>query len=225
MKISIIIPCFNEAGFIKKTIENCINLQGDFEIIVVDGGSQDSTIADIQDFQAIKLLSSGKGRARQMNFGAKKAQGEILLFLHADTLLPEKTYTLIRNQFQQKNFIGGSFRLKLDTKHPLLEFYTWCSRYSLEFFTYGDHGIFITRKVFEEIAGYREMPFMEDIEIQKRLRRKGKFKKLDDYVITSGRRFQKNGTFKQLCIDVIIVCLYKIGIPPAKLKPFYTDHG
>lgn len=225
LKISIIIPCLNEARFLPKTIENCKRLEGNFEIIVVDGGSSDGTITAIQKFEDVKLFASNQGRAVQMNYGAKKATGEILLFLHADTLLPHKTYTLITNQLQKKNFIGGSFRLKLDKKDVFLKFYSWCSRFNLEFFTYGDHGIFMKRDVFMDIEGFKEIPFMEDIEIQKRLHRKGKFKKLNDYVVTSGRRFEKNGTFKQLCIDVILVGLYNLGIPPRKLKPFYLNHS
>lgn len=202
-----------------------MKLPGNFEIIVVDGGSSDETLAGIQNYENVKLFASDQGRAVQMNYGAKKAEGDILLFLHADTLLPYKTFTLITKQLQKKNFIGGSFRLKLDKKDFFLNFYSWCSRFSLEFFTYGDHAFFITKEIFEAIDGYREIPFMEDIEVQKRLRKKGKFKKLNDYVVTSGRRFEKNGTFKQLCVDVILVCLYNLGMPPRKLKRFYPNYS
>ncbi|AVR45099.1 glycosyltransferase [Christiangramia fulva] len=224
MKVSIIIPCLNEAPFLPNTIENCLGLEGDFEIIVIDGGSRDQTETVARSYDNVKFFRSPKGRSLQMNYGAKKAQGSVLLFLHADTLLPADAYLLIKKRLQKKGHIGGSFRLKLDTPHPFLKLYTWCSRFSLEFFTYGDHGIFIKKEVFEEIGGFREIPLMEDIEIQKRLRKKGKFKKLSKYVITSGRRFEKNGTVKQLIIDVLLVALYNIKVPPAKLKRFYSDH-
>lgn len=223
IKISIVIPCLNEAGFLEKTIENCLKLQGNFEIIVVDGGSIDDTLSIAKEFKNVKIFNSNKGRAAQMNYGAKKANGAVFLFLHADTFLPKNTYNLITKHLQKPEYIGGSFRLLLDKPHPFLNFYTWCSRFSLEFFTYGDHAIFVKKEVFKVIGGFKTISFMEDIEIQKRLRQKGKFKKLKDYVLTSGRRFEKNGTIRQLVIDVSLVLFYNLSVPPNKLKRFYKD--
>lgn len=223
MKISIIIPCFNEEDYLHKTLEHILDLEGDFETIVVDGGSSDNTLRIARRFKGIRAVNSDKGRANQMNYGAKMANGDILLFLHADTYLPPAAYESITAHLQNPGYIGGSFMLKLDKKHIALKFYTWCSRFSLEFFTYGDHAIFVKREVFTEIGGYKNINFMEDVEIQKRLRRAGKFKKLDTAVTTSARRFIKEGTIKQLVIDVLLVGLYKVGVPPHKLKRFYKD--
>ncbi|MGJ8591725.1 MAG: TIGR04283 family arsenosugar biosynthesis glycosyltransferase [Aquaticitalea sp.] len=220
MKISIIIPAINEEGYLEKTLSHTLKLIGDFEIIVVDGGSTDDTQKISQGFKSVKTLVSGKGRANQMNHGAMNANGEIFLFLHADTLLPQNTYQKIINRLQKPGHIGGSFRLRLDKPHPILKFYTWCSRFSLEFFTYGDHCIFIRNTIFKEIEGFKKMPFMEDVEIQKRLRKKGKFKKLKASVLTSGRRFEKAGTIRQLITDALLVFLYKLGISPIQLKQF-----
>ncbi|MBZ9730867.1 TIGR04283 family arsenosugar biosynthesis glycosyltransferase [Salegentibacter sp. JZCK2] len=225
IKISIIIPCLNEASFLEKTIGNCLKLQGNFEIIVVDGGSGDNTVGIARSFSIVKIFTSKKGRASQLNFGAKEAEGEVLLFLHADTFLPENTYSLITEQLEKSKHIGGSFRLRIDKLHPLLNLYSWCSRFSLEFFTYGDHAIFVKQEIFKSIGGFKTISFMEDIEIQRRLRKRGKFKKVKDYVLTSGRRFEKNGTFKQLALDVFLVCLYNLSIHPNHLKRFYSDHG
>ncbi len=225
LKISIIIPCLNEAGFIEKTLERCLKLQGNFEIILVDGGSTDHTVNIAKKISYIKIFIAEKGRAKQMNYGSKKAEGDILLFLHADTFLPENTFNLIHRQFKKPETVGGSFRLKFDKPHRFLNLYTWFSRFSLEFFTYGDHAFFIKKEIFDTIGGYKFIPFMEDIEIQKRLRKKGKFKKVKEYVVTSGRRFEKNGTTKQLVIDVILVCLYNLSISPRQLKQFYADHN
>jgi len=102
-----------------------------------------------------------------------------------------------------KDGVSGEDTLRLDKPHPFLNFYTWCSRFSLEFFTYGDHAIFVKKEVFKAIGGFKAISFMEDIEIQKRLRQKGKFKKLKGYVLTSGRRFEKNGTIRQLIIEAM----------------------
>lgn len=225
MTVSVIIPTLNEQHYIKKTICCLKSLSGSFEIIVVDGGSEDATVEIVGAHRDIQLLVSKKGRAHQMNRGAALAKGEILLFLHADTLLPANAYPKIIAHMEKTNTIGGSFYLNLDKKHHLLRFYSWCSKLSLEFFTYGDHAIFVKKNVFDSIGGYKPFIFMEDVEIQKRLRKAGKFKKLNAAVTTSARRFEKTGTFRQLLLDVILVAAYKLGVPPDRLKIFYQDHS
>ncbi|WP_235923519.1 TIGR04283 family arsenosugar biosynthesis glycosyltransferase [Psychroflexus aurantiacus] len=222
--MSIIIPVYNEEASIAEVLEHCLKLKGHFEIIVVDGGSQDLTLEKAKRFETISLFKTSKGRARQMNFGAQQARGDILLFLHADTFLPEDAYASILELCKHPEVIGGSFRLIMKDSHPIFKFYKWCSQFSLEFFTYGDHGIFVKTKIFKAINGYKNIDFMEDVEIQKRLRKQGKFKKLKTSVITSNRRFQKNGIYRQLATDVILVVLFKLGISPHRLKQYYPDH-
>jgi rSAM/selenodomain-associated transferase 2 len=224
MTISIIIPCLNEAEFIEKTLNHLISLPGNFEIIVVDGGSEDRTISMVKEFPMVKLISSAKGRGIQMNHGAKIAKGEVLLFLHADTFLPGNAYSSVLAFMQNRKNVGGSFYLILDKDHMLLNFYSWCSKLSLEFFTYGDHGIFIRKTVFEQIGGYKDIPFMEDVEIQKRLRKAGRFKKLNSAVTSSARRFEKTGTARQFFLDLLLILSFKLGVSPVKLKKFYKDH-
>lgn len=224
MLISIIIPALNEEKYIAEVLEHCLELSGHFEIIVVDGGSHDQTISLTKAFESVKVLKTSKGRANQMNYGAQHAHGEILLFLHADTFLPEDAYASIIGLCQQDKVIAGSFRLIMKDKHPIFKFYRWCSQFSTEFFTYGDHGIFIRNKTFKTISGYKNIDFMEDVEIQKRLRKQGKFRKLKSSVVTSNRRFQKNGVIYQLMIDTLLVILFKLGVPPNKLKHCYPDN-
>lgn len=225
MKVSVIIPCLNEEGYLDKTLEYVHNLPGNFEIIVVDGGSTDETLKIAERFESVKATVSEKGRANQMNHGAKMATGEILLFLHADTFLPATAYKAITDHLEKHNHIGGSFLLKLDSNHLIFQFYTWCSKLSYEFFTYGDHGIFMKKDVFERIGGYKSIPFMEDVEIQKRLRRAGKFRKLNTAVTTSARRFKRVGTIKQMIMNVLLVGLFKVGVSPIRLKKLYKNHG
>ena len=225
MKLSIIIPSLNEEKYIRKTLDNLASLKGNFEVLVVDGGSTDHTLQLVQQFPWVKILSSEKGRAVQMNLGAKSASGEVLLFLHADTLLPPNAYQVVLEHLKDNNMIGGSFFLQFDNDHPVLNFYSWCSKINLEFFTYGDHGIFVRRNVFKKISGYKNVPFMEDVEIQRRLRREGKFRKVKCGVKTSARRFQKIGMIRQMILNVFLVFLFKVGVPPAKLKVYYKDHA
>lgn len=224
MRISIIIPALNEGKCIAEVLEHTLKLEGHFEVIVVDGGSHDRTVEVAKGFEDVTVLQSAKGRAIQMNYGARKASGDILLFLHADTFLPKNFYTAILNLCNRENVIGGSFRLKMNDSHFIFKFYKWCSQFSLEFFTYGDHALFMKTETFKFINGYQNIPFMEDVEIQKRLRREGKFQKLTSEVITSNRRFQKNGVFKQLLVDTVLVILFKLGVSPEKLKRFYPDN-
>ncbi|MCM4157952.1 TIGR04283 family arsenosugar biosynthesis glycosyltransferase [Gramella sp. AN32] len=225
MKISIIIPALNEEGYLEKTLSHTLKLKGNFEIIVVDGGSTDHTQAIAEGFNPVQTLVAGKGRANQMNHGALHAKGEIFLFLHADTVLPQNVYQEITGQLRKPGHIGGSFRLRFDKYHPFLNLYSWCSRFNLEYFTYGDHAIFVKKEIYNLIGGFKSIPFMEDIEIQKRLRKKGKFKKLKSYVLTSGRRFEKNGIKYQLLLDVFLIFLYNFRVAPRTLKRFYKDHA
>lgn len=224
MVISIIIPALNEERYIGQILKHLSTLEGNFEVIVVDGGSNDRTCKIVQQYVNAKFFSSERGRAAQMNTGALNAQGDGLLFLHADTFLPPDAYMRIVEHFSNPDYIGGSFMLTFDEKHILLKFYTWCSRWSAEFFTYGDHAIFVKKEVFEKIGGYKQLPFMEDVEIQKRLRQTGKFKKLKCAVLTSARRFEKVGVIKQLVMDMLLVFFFKIGVSPVRLKQFYKDH-
>lgn len=224
MLISIIIPALNEEKGIAEVLEHTLKLKGHFEIIVVDGGSQDRTRDIAKTYESVKVYESPKGRAHQMNYGGERANGDVFLFLHADTFLPKEAYKAVVDQCQIHNCIGGSFRLVMDGTHPIYKFYTWLSQFSFEFFTYGDHAMFIKAESFKNIKGFKSISFMEDVEIQKRLRREGKFKKVKLAVTTSNRRFEKNGLARQLAIDFILVFCYKIGISPDRLKRFYPDN-
>ncbi len=220
-KISIIIPVLNEASTINKTlasIENASNI----EIILVDGGSEDETVAIAQSC-GIKVLSSPPGRATQMNKGAAAATGDILLFLHADTRLPNNFDTSVRQSLQIPKTIAAAFELKIDSDMPSLrlieKMVNLRSRYLQ--MPYGDQAIFLKASVFGQISGFRDIPIMEDFELVRRLQPLGKIEIVPAPVLTSGRRWEKLGVLKTTLINQLIILGYFLGIPPAQLASWY----
>ncbi len=224
MNISIIIPCLNEEKNLENTLRHTLRLEGDFEVIVVDGGSTDATTTIANKFNEVKCLNAERGRGIQMNAGAEYSRGECLLFLHADTLLPTDALWMISSGLSDPKIAGGSFYLTFNRKHWLLKICSLFSRINSPLFTYGDQGIFVRTEIFRQIGGYRNWPILEDLEIQKRIRNKGRFVKLSKPVVTSARRFMKHGPVRQLVTDMVLVLFYKLGVHPEKIKKYYEDH-
>ena len=220
--ISIIIPVLNEAKIIQKTLLNVEN-QAEVEIIVLDGGSRDNTVELAQQMGVKVFTSPSVGRANQMNFGANLAQGEILLFLHADTLLPKDYPTIVRQTLAQPQTIAGAFSLKIDGKEKGLRLIEMLVNLRSHFFSlpYGDQAIFLKTSVFQQIGGFPNLPIMEDFELILRLRKQGKIKIASAPVITSARRWQKLGMFKTTLINQLIIIGYFLRVPPTKLRQFY----
>lgn len=220
--ISVIIPAYNEGGVIKHTV-HAVNRQSDnvHEIIVVDGGSIDSTKKMAWNAGAKVIESPGKGRAVQMNYGAKRANGELLFFLHADTRPPHNFDSKII-QAVSEHFTAGCFRLKFDEDHFLLNAYAWFTRFDINAFRFGDQGLFVSRTVFEDIGGFREDHIlMEDNEIVRRIKKFSEFKVLDAEVVTSARKYRENGIFKLQMVFSLIYILYKIGFSQKNLVRLY----
>ena len=221
--VSVIIPVFNEEDQIKDQIDLLLNLPCLLELIIVDGGSADETITIIEGLKdkRLRLLTSEKGRALQMNVGADSANGENILFLHIDTRLPPNGLELIEKELGKEEIIAGSFYLKFNHDHPLLNLYSNCSKLNSTIFTYGDQGLFVKREVFRSIGGFSNIPIMEDLEIQKWLRSRGKFAKLTIPVVTSARRYLQNGIFMNQVKNIALVLLYFLGVSPEKLAKRY----
>lgn len=222
-KISIIIPALNEAGNIKQTIATTQPSQN-IEVIVVDGGSQDETVAIAQSL-GVKVISSFPGRAVQMNAGVALATGEILLFLHADTQLPVGFDEMIRAGLQQPGVIAGAFALRINAEGASLRFVEkgvyWRSRFLQ--MPYGDQAIFMTKAIFQQVGGFPELPIMEDFELMRRLKPMGKIIILSVPVITSARRWLQKGVFKTTIINQIVIIAYLLGITPAQLRIWYSQ--
>jgi len=223
MNFSIIIPTLNE----EKTIEPCLSalqpLRNNCEIIIVDGGSTDNTIV-IAGTLADKVVSSDKGRARQMNNGARYASGNVLIFLHADTSLPENALQLIQQKLNSSRK-WGRFDIQLSGKHFMLkviaQMMNWRSR--LTGIATGDQVIFVTRQAFEKAGQYPEINLMEDIAICKALRKISPPICLKAKVISSGRRWERYGIYKTILLMWNIRLRYFFGADPQILAFLYTN--
>lgn len=219
-RISIIIPVLNEVNTIKQTLASLKNASS-VEIIVVDGGSKDETIAVAKSL-GVQVISSDLGRATQMNMGAKVATGDILLFLHADTRIAPNFDILIR-QALAGDFIAGAFELKIDANLPGIRLIEKMVNLRSHLFSlpYGDQAIFISSKVFHQIGGFPNLPIMEDFVFIRQLKKLGKINIIPQPVITSGRRWQKLGVIKTTLINQLIIIGYFLGVSPDQLARWY----
>ena len=221
MKISVVIPTLNEESHIEKTLQSVTKQEGDYELYVVDGGSPDNTVAIAKRYASV--IISKRGRAIQMNAGANLCKGDILLFLHADTLLPDDAFREIRKRMQDDTVAGGSFYIAFDADNFILRGVSFITRFNFRLFHFGDQGIFVRRDVFQALNGYKEMSIMEDYDFCKRLRKQGKVILIRMPVISSARRFIKKGVIRQLLINKFVVFAYWAGVDIQTIKRFYDD--
>ena len=223
MKFSIIIPTLNE----EKTIQSCLSalrpLRAECEIIIVDGGSTDNTKILARPL-AGKVITSAKGRARQMNSGARQATGEVLIFLHADTRLPENALSSIQREIGGKRQ-WGRFDIQLSGTSFMLKVIAWMMnrRSRLTGIATGDQVIFVARAAFETAGHYPEISLMEDIALCKALRKTGPPVCLKDKAVSSGRRWEHNGIYKTILLMWSLRLRYFFGADPQILAFLYTQ--
>ena len=221
--LSIIIPTYNEAAQIGQTIAAIKAAAGkhDHEIIIVDGGSNDATISIAKANNAATLTGSKKGRAAQMNYGATSANGDVLYFLHADSIPPNNFINYI-NDAIDKGFASGCFKLKFDYEHWFLKANAWFTKFDVNAFRFGDQSLFVTKKVFNKCNGFREdLYVMEDQEIIRRIKKFGRFIVMDEMIVTSARKYRDNGTFRMQAIFFRIWFLYYLGCSQERLTGLY----
>ena len=220
-EISIIIPTLNEGPALSRTL-NRIGRPADQEIIVVDGGSRDDTCSLAASLGA-RVLHSPPGRAVQMNRGADQAVGDLFLFLHADTLLPSGYTDYIRETLARPGVVAGAFRLCLEPRLTGLSLIEWMANLRAEkwHLPYGDQGLFLAAKTFRETGGYPQIPFMEDVEIVRRLRRRGKVALAPVAVITSARRWQMVGVWRNTLLNQLLLMGFFAGLSPERLSRWY----
>ena len=223
MRISVIIPILNEAKNIVATLQALLPL-GPSELFIVDGGSSDGTRAICRQFN-VEVLTSPRGRAAQMNYGARRATGDVLLFLHADTRLPPTAFSDIRDALSDPRFVGGRFDIQLDGDHWMLRVIgaMISLRSRLSKVGTGDQGIFVRREVFQRMGGFPEIPLMEDIAFCRALKRLGEVACLRSKVITSARRWESDGVWRTIFRMWMLKSLYLMGVSPHRLKRYYSD--
>lgn len=224
MKLSVIIPAYNEADIITETVEKVRSRGGNdiAEVIVVDGGSTDKTLSRARKTGAKVLQSPQKGRAAQMNYGAAHAKTDLLYFLHADSY-PPPHFTRAIKQALDKDFDAGCFRLQFDDTHWLLRLYAWFTRFDINAFRFGDQSLFVRHTVFSGIGGFREDHIvMEDQEIVRRIKRSFSFRILDGAVTTSARTYREIGIVRLQMIFFLIFSLYYLGVEQEYLVSVYN---
>lgn len=226
MDFSVIIPVYHEEAEINEALRHLRSLSRSHraEIIVVDGDPAGSTLKVMEEHPSVTRLTGPKGRAAQMNAGAGRAGNEILIFLHADTRLPAGAYELIEEVFQKKEIVGGAFHLEIDSDRPYLKLVAWMAnrRTRLNRVPYGDQAIFLDRGYFQTIGGYAAMPLMEEVELMRRIKKRGdSIALLDAAVTTSARRWEEEGVCYVTFRNWTLAILYTLGVPPEFLVRFY----
>jgi rSAM/selenodomain-associated transferase 2/rSAM/selenodomain-associated transferase 1 len=223
--VSVIIPTLNEAAHLPLTLKHARACEP-LEIIVADGGSRDETLRIAQSHGAA-IVNGATGRARQMNAGAAVARGETLLFLHADTLLPANYRDAMLTSLRRPDVVGGAFRFRIRDPFPgrwLVES-TTNLRSRLWQMPYGDQALFVRRWAFDELAGFPDLPIMEDYEFVRRLRRLGKLSLLEAPVLTSARRWQHLGFLRTTLINRLVILGFRCGVSPVKLATLYRGRS
>ncbi len=222
--ISVIIPAYNEEAVIKNTIHHLWkNDTNNFikEIIVVDGGSTDNTLKAARS-EGVKVVESPeKGRAAQMNFGAAMAAGEVLYFLHADTL-PPSSYANDIMGAKKKGINAGCFRIMFDHKHWFLQANCWFARFNVNAFRFGDQSLFVLKSLFDKVGGFCEKHvIMEDQDIIWRIQKISRFTIIKNPVYTSARKYLDNGVYKTQFIFYLIFFMYQLGYSQSALVSTY----
>jgi rSAM/selenodomain-associated transferase 2 len=222
-KLSIIMPVLNEGDGIATALDALADLRTlGTELIVVDAGSDDATVEQAQ-LRADQVILAPRGRALQMNAGAEKASGDVLLFLHADTRLPAEADRVVLNGLDRSRRAWGRFDVKIDGRSPLLPVVAWLMglRSRLTGIATGDQAIFVRREAFQAVGGFPAIALMEDIAMCKRLKRLGRPLCLRACVTTSGRRWEKNGVLSTILLMWRLRFAYFLGADPKQLARQY----
>jgi rSAM/selenodomain-associated transferase 2 len=221
MKLSVVIPTWNEAENLAATLDALPELT---EVVVADGGSVDGTVEIAARRSGARVLACEQGRARQMNFGARETEGDTLLFLHADAVLGAGASEAIENALADPAVVGGFFRLRIRSPRTALRLVAFGSNLRARGLglPYGDQGLFFRRSIFEEVGGFPDVPFLEEVALIRILRRKGRLAPLDVTLSTGDRHWRELGVLLTTLLNWTTVALYFFGVSPKTLAPHYS---
>lgn len=220
--LSIIIPTLNEAHSIGATLDAMKEVRGRVEVLIVDGGSSDRTLEILKE-RGARVIESERGRGTQMHAGARAARGEVLWFLHADTTPPPDAAERIAEALRDPRVVGGNFRLRFDGSRRAARFLTWLYPQLRKLgLCYGDSGIFVRASVYERVGGFKPFPIFEDLDLVRRLRRRGHMAHVPVELLTSSRRFEGRSFALTFARWSALQLLYWLGVPPRKLGRMYA---
>lgn len=220
-QLSVIIPTYQEAATIASAVQAARGLGDAIEVIVVDGGSADDT-AGIAIRAGAKVVNSAKGRGIQMHAGAMVATGDVFWFLHADTSPPPNAFSLIEHALANPKTVGGSFQVIFGGTFASARFLTRLYRYLAWIgLRYGDSGYFVRRSSYFKTGGFNPYPIFEDLDLMRRLKKQGRFVRINAAVTTSSRRFQGRWFWRVFARWTFLQVLYWLGVSPKKLGRYY----
>ncbi len=219
--ISVIVPAYNEEELLPRCLESIIQQQEACQLIIVDGASEDSTLQVAQRYADRVIILDEPGLARQLNAGAEAASGDILLFLHADSLLVPGC--LARLKCLPEKFVGGAFTMHVAGNRFFFRLLSlggdvFCRLSGIYF---GDRGIFIRTKIFKQMGGFVELPIMADVDFSQRLKSQGKTILLPGPVVSSSRKFEKESPWRTLYLIFYALIAFKLKVDPEKIKAKY----
>lgn len=219
--VSVVVPVLDEAAALERNLPRLVSSAP--EVVVSDGGSSDESLEIASELGA-RVVRGSAGRGPQLNRGAAATTGRALLFLHADTVLPDRALEAIAEALEG-GAVGGGFQVRFESDRPIyrlgsriVNLRTRAARTPL-----GDQAQFVDRAAFEALRGYRDWPILEDLEFMRRLKRHGKVTIVPEPVATSVRRFEQRGITRTIVLNWLIFLLYFARVPPEKLARFYTS--
>ena len=223
--ISVVVPVLNEAAALPALLDHLAQLDGLWEIVVCDGESTDATTDVVETHRAQPaLVRAARGRAAQMNAGAATARGDVLLFLHADTRLPDGAYAELARALADTTVLGGNFTLRFDGGDRFSRILgAWYALQRRTHVYYGDSAIWLRREAFDRVGGFRALPIMEDYDLVRRMERAGRTACLPGPAVTSARRWKRLGLPRTIASWIVIRWLFVAGASPARLARLYPN--
>lgn len=224
MRLSVVVPALDEAARIGPVLRALLALEGSPEIVVVDGGSRDGTVAAARAFDGVRVIASERGRGAQLHAGALAAHGDVLWFVHADTLAPPDAPRHIAAALADPRTVGGNFGIRFEGPSRAARVLTRIyARLWLLGLRYGDSAYFVRREDYLAAGGFRPLPIFEDLDLLRRLRRRGRFVRVPAEVVTSSRRFEGRSFALVFLHWTMLQVLFWLGVPAERLGSWYRD--